>query len=168
MEKAWPPLKECYQFKIGMMNNALLRYPWEEDGYAFDFESFHPPIPEEFVSLRTLFDTLKKNGFRSPSSPEDTRDCPFCLDRNSQDLNTLLKAPVWDMISIPCPFHLLRHFWPFGGAPGLVTPQQLEDTKKYLKQVRNSRVTMSIAFRIVSPEFWNIALNDEVGRSIKG
>ncbi|KAL6573689.1 hypothetical protein OROHE_002148 [Orobanche hederae] len=165
MEKAWPPLKECVQYEFGLMKAALRRYPWEDDKYAFDFNSYYPPIPEELASLRKLLDYLNKN---PRTLQEDTRYCPFC--RLYPDHPTGLysipldvdiqKDPVWDMDPIPCPSHLRKHVWPWGSpTPRLVTPTKLEDTKKYINQVRNSRgydVDCLPHGCLVIPEFWNI------------
>ncbi|KAL6519482.1 hypothetical protein OROGR_018802 [Orobanche gracilis] len=177
MEKVWPPLKECVQFKLGKMQAALWRYPWEDDGYAFDFDSYYPPIPEGLACLRKLLDSAKKKDFR-PSFPEDTRNCPFCpLDPNPphhgpikvEDVD-ILNHPVWDMDPIPCPFHLMSHIWLLGGRPAIVTPAQLENTKKYLNQVRNSRGydVDCIPHRVLVPRIFYEVSNSKLSETIKG
>ncbi|KAL6534894.1 acyl-CoA-binding domain-containing protein 4 [Orobanche gracilis] len=91
-----------------------------------------------------------------PSFSEDIQFCPFCSlrkDVNSPNLLVedvdILNHPVWDMDPIPCPSHIGSHVWLLCadelprsiGPPCLITPTDLEDAKKYLKQVRNSRIS---------------------------
>ncbi|KAL6580520.1 hypothetical protein OROMI_008544 [Orobanche minor] len=166
---------------------ALQKYPWEDDKYAFDFNSYYPPIPEELASLRKLLDSLKESKFRT-TYPEDIRNCPFCrlhpdprgldfpssgeswyIDTFPLDVD-ILNDPVWDMDPIPCPRHLKEHIWPFIDEipPRRITPTQLDDTKKYLKQVRNSRgYDVDCVPYLVTPEFLYCDLNKEDGRRLK-
>ncbi|KAL6530227.1 hypothetical protein OROHE_014580 [Orobanche hederae] len=108
MEKSWPPLSECLQFKSGWMLAALQKYPWEDDKYAFDFNSYYPPIPEELASLRKLLDSLKESKFRT-TYPEDIRNCPFCrLHPDPRGLDFPSSGESWYIDTFPLDVDILN------------------------------------------------------------